>query len=401
MARPSKQAMSAISAFGNDFYSLRRGYEYKEGVSEGGIALYGKNNDYPEKLLRLLGDSPWHYKGVKGSVKFIVANGLGLTTDGGNNITDLTGFANIIGEDWQDIDEKVSEDLKVYDGFALQVIWSNDGTTIADVYHQPFAQVRAGEKDEFGRITDYYIGKWKRGRYNAKPENADRITAFNPSMSIDEPRQLLYCKFNNILSEYYPEPGYRGIIDNILIDKLLNKHKVAFLRNAINVSSVMQMVTDKSDKEFQKFINNFDRNLSGATNSGRTAYLKVAPGTQFHQITNPNSKVAAEAFNSYYEQNRDIILAGHDIIYRDMFGIESTQSSLAADRVIEKSVLYNNTVAGRYHNKKLQAYNKLAPFIFGDQRFAVKPLRLFDGLADELRELGLMDPQSTIQEGNG
>ena len=281
------------------------------------------------------------------------------------------------------------------------MIWSNDGNSIADVYHQPFAQVRAGEKDEFGRVSNYYIGKWKRGRYNAKPDNADKIVAFNTARSIEEPRQLLYCKFNNILSEYYPEPSYRGVIDNILIDKLLNKHKVAFLKNAINVASVMQLVTDKSDKEFQKFVNDFDRNMSGAANSGRTAYLKVPVGGNFHQITNPNVKNNAEAFNSYYEQNRDIILAGHDVIYRDMFGIESTQASLAADRVIEKSVLYNNTVAGEYHRKKLQGLNKLAPFIFGDARFAIRPLRLFEGLAQELEELGLMNPQSTIQEGNG
>ena len=401
MAKPNKQAMSAVASFASDFYAMRRGYDYKEMISRDGIALYGKNNDYPQKLLRLLNDSPWHFKGVKGSIKFIRGNGLELTQDGGETPIEITRPANIIGEDWQDIDEKVSEDIKIFRGFALQVIWSNDGNSIADVYHQSFQDVRAGEKDAFGRVNDYYIAKWKRGSYNARKDNAEYIAAFNPANALEEPRQLLYCKFNNILSDFYPEPDYRGIIDNILIDKLLNKHKVAFLKNAINVASVMQIVTDKSDKEFQKFVNDFDRNISGAANSGSTAYLKVPKGGQFHQITNPNSKVAAEAFNSYYEQNRDIILAGHDIIYRDMFGIESTQSSLAADRVIEKSVLYNNTVINEYHNKKLRGYNQLAPYIFGDARFMIRPLRLFEGLAEELQELGLANGQSTIQEGNG
>ena len=396
MARPNKQAMSAVSGYANDYYSITNGYNnYQEKVRDG-VVQFGKNNDFPDKIARLKQDSPWHAKGIVGTSKFIRAKGLGLVpvsatdTTEDQDILNILEPANIIQDDWQEIDELISQDIYEYKGFYLQVIWAADGMSIADVYYEDFKKVRVGERDEFGRITKFYISKdWGRGWNPGKMQEAVEIAAFNPANRFEEPNQLFYCYFKNSESEVYPMPEWFGVIDNVIIDKLLNKHKVAFLNNGINISNVMQLVTDKSDKEFQKFVNKFDKNMASAANSGRTAYLKVPTGGQFHQITNPSVKNNAEAYNSYYEQNTNIILSGHNVVYRDLFGIESTMASLAAERVIEKSVLYQNTVIGDYQRKKIMGLNKLAPFLFPGMKFAVKPMPLFEGLSKELEHLGL------------
>ena len=294
MGRPNKQVSSAVSNFGGDYYKITNGYNnYQEKVRDG-VVQFGKNNDFPDKIARLKQDSPWHAKGITGSSKFIRAKGLGLVPFGvpePEQILDIMTPANVIMDDWQEIDELLSQDLYEFKGFYLQVIWSNDGMSIADVYYEDFKKVRVAERDEFGRITHFYISDdWGKGWNPGKLDKAVKIAAFNPADRFENPVQLFYCYFKNSESDVYPYPEWFGIVNNIIIDNLLNKHKVAFLNNGINISNVMQLVTDKSDKEFQKFVNQFDKNMASAANSGKTAYLKVPTGGSFHQITNPSVK---------------------------------------------------------------------------------------------------------------
>lgn len=398
---PNRQAMSAVSNFAGDFYAMSKGYRNNSEYIKDGIIQFGKNNDFPSKIERLITDSPWHGKLINSTVKFIVGEGLYLRREGAQDEAGLRALqiANELGETWQEVDQQVSRSLKIHNGVAFIIIWSFDRNSIAEVRVERFTDVRACEPDAFGRITEYKINDWKRGLTKAQADGAEAIPVFNPAMRQEQPKQILYCNFGGNFGQTYPSPDILSITDNILIDKLLNKHKVAFLRNGINVANVMQLVTDMDPKQFQKFVNGFDRNLKGAENSGGTAYLKVPTGGTFHQIQNPSTKGNAETFNSYYEQNTNIIFAGHDVIYRDMMGVESTQSSLSADRVIEKSVLYNNTVSGDFHRKKTDTYAKLTPFIFPGMELFVKPRRLFDGLGEVLAQAGIID-RAGAMDGN-
>lgn len=391
----NKEMSSAISNFGGDFYSILRGYDYKESQRDD-VALYGKNNDFPDKLLRLLSDSPFHNKMIKRTVEFIKGEGLELVSSDGSVQLINRPADPITRESWSRVDDRVSADIKIFGGYALKIIWSNDRQSIATVAHVPFQDVRVGTVDEFGRIDRYFVSKyWGRGYTSDKKAVAEEIPMFNPATREQEPLQMLYVAQSNVLSTYYPDPGYTGIINNIIIDKLLNKHKVSFLRNGINAANVIQLVTDLNDKDFQKFVNKLDANLSGAQNSGKNAYLKVPTGQQnFHQITNPNPKNGAEAFNSYFEQNKDIIFMGHDAVYKDIFGYESNQSSLAADRVVEKTVMYHNIVIRPFVRLKEEGYAVIAPFIFPGMTIRVKPKMLFEGLEEARAQIGILPEQS-------
>ena len=393
----TKNMASAVASFGSDFFGISRGYTYQEKEIDG-IATWGKNNDYPEKVKRLTRDSPFHSKLVKRTTEFIKGQGLVLINPAGNE-SEITRPADVLtGETWAQVDDRVSNDVKLLNGYSLRIIWSLDRNSIASVSHIPLENVRVGLMDEFGRINDFYVSdNWGKGYHANKKEKAEFIPRFNPSKRHDEPMQLLYIAAANPYSRYYPEPGYSGIIDNILIDKLLNKHKVSFIRNGINAANVIQLVTDMDDKNFQQFVNKFDSNLSGAANSGKNAYLKVPTGqTNFHQITNPNTKNAAGAFDTYFEQNRDVIFMGHDAIYKDIFGFESNQASLAADRVVEKTVMYNNIVIKPFQKLKEYGYNQLAPYIFGDFTIYTKPTMLFEGLQEARQQLAITNNEEQL-----
>ena len=71
--------------------------------------------------------------------------------------------ANRMGESWNDLYSKIALDYKLFGGFALEVIWSRDKTTIAEVYHIDFSYIRAKKKDNRGNCPGYFISNdWKK-----------------------------------------------------------------------------------------------------------------------------------------------------------------------------------------------------------------------------------------------
>ena len=98
---------------------------------------FGSNNLYPELLIELFNNSAMHHACIEAKVDAVI--GEGIKTFGSE-------FVNQHGETIDDIFEKITKDYELFGGYALNVIWGNDGTQIAEIYHLPFNNVRSGKK---------------------------------------------------------------------------------------------------------------------------------------------------------------------------------------------------------------------------------------------------------------
>ncbi len=106
---------------------------------------FGSNNLYPDLLIELYNNSAMHHTAVDAKVDGITGEGFKMFGDT---------FANTKGETLDEVFAKITLDYVLFGGYALNVIWSRDGETIAEYYHLPFNNVRSGVLNEDEEIEE-------------------------------------------------------------------------------------------------------------------------------------------------------------------------------------------------------------------------------------------------------
>ena len=117
---------------------------------------YGSDNLYPEFLQMLANRSSLHGAIVRSKVDY--AFGKGIDGSDVNNASLSKHFiSHPNGEDSLDeIYRRLIYDYVLYGAFAVNVIWSDDHTEIAQIYHTDIAKLRSGYADETGKVNTYY-----------------------------------------------------------------------------------------------------------------------------------------------------------------------------------------------------------------------------------------------------
>ena len=108
---------------------------------------FGSNNLYPDLLIELFNNSAMHHTAIEAKVDAVTGEGFKLM---GEDVI------NSKGETIDEVFEKISLDYVLFGGYTLNVVWSRDGSTIAEVYHLPFNNVRSGVLNEDEDVENYY-----------------------------------------------------------------------------------------------------------------------------------------------------------------------------------------------------------------------------------------------------
>lgn len=231
---------------------------YAERPSNMGYVSYGDDNLFPQYLIDLFKSSATH-NALCTSIAYMIY-GDGVQAD--------TLDARLKIQEWglQDEVRKACLDLKIQGGFALEVVYSIDRTTIAKVRHCPFENVRSGEVNDDEKVDFYYYSKdW--GDRRQEPEV---IKSFDPEAAVEHPVQILYVKPFSPGSYYYPKPDYIGSIDYIELDKEIGKYHINNIKNGLAPSFTIHFKNGvPAQEERRKIRNDIERQLAGATNAGK------------------------------------------------------------------------------------------------------------------------------------
>ena len=231
---------------------------YAEKPSNQGFVNYGDDNLFPQYLIDLYKSSATH-NALCTSIAYMIF-GDGVQAD--------TLEARLKIEEWglQDEVRKACLDLKIQGGFALEVVYSIDRSTIAKVRHCPFENIRSAEVDENEKVNFFYYSKdW--ADKSCEPEV---VRAFDPSDSVDYPVQILYVKPFSPGSYYYPKPDYIGSIDYIELDKEIGKYHINNIKNGLAPSFTIHFKNGvPAQEERLRIRNDIERQLAGATNAGK------------------------------------------------------------------------------------------------------------------------------------
>jgi hypothetical protein len=312
-----------------------------ERVDRKGWVNYGADNDFPQYLRDLSHESPVH-----GSL--VVAIG------------DMIAGKGIESEQYQgelealDIDALTyacSHDLKLFGGFYIEVIWSNDRTVISKLNAIPFEECRiAVNQDDDSEIGIFHSYDWSNTR--KKKNTPEFIPKYNYLTREAEPRQIYWC-FTFTGSDTYPRPDYWSAINYIELDKQISIFHINQISNGLFPSTIINFYNGQATPEQkQQMMNDWENKMSGARNAGKVVMF-------FNERDQPKTEITPFPVNDADKQYQLMdttatqkIITAHRVTTPLLFGIRETSGfGSNKDEMTTGLEIFNKQVIEPYQEK--------------------------------------------------
>ena len=353
--------------------------------------FYGLNNLLPQYFISLYDNCSIHKAVITSKVNQIMGDGL-VSLNNPMAVVNLINDSETVSE----VMRKAALDYMLFGGFALNIIWSKDHKSIAEIYHVDFSRIRSGKLDpDTDKIKCYYYSPdWS----NPKKYTPEEIKPF--SQQEKDPSQLLYFKNYMPSMTYYPVPdwsaGQRAIEINV---ESLNYH-MNNLRKGMNPSLWINYNNGIPGEEEQRIIvRALESQYGGSDNAGQAIISFNESKEQSPEIT----QIPRDDHDSYYQVlNDDItrnILSAHRVSSAELFGIATTGKLGGSDEIVQHSEYFRKMVIQPYQEQMLPVFNKLLSLKFEKPTtLEVKPLSLF--VTGDINENPIVEdkPITPIQE---
>jgi hypothetical protein len=336
---------------------------------------FGSDNGFPNKLIDLMNYSSIHGTCVNATVEAIVGNGLT------SNKPDTLDFANYEKESWNDIFKKVAKDLKLFGGFALEIIWSKDRTKIAEVYHIDFSYLRAKEKNLRGKIPGFYIwDEWSgiNSYVNQSLEDIPFLPSYNPNNKLEEPSQIYVYHAYRPGMRYYPLPDYVGALKVIELDAQVDNFHLNNISNGVVPSVAITTFTNANEEEREAIEIMLRNQYGGTENAGDLIYMDVDSPENAPVITPIQSNGTDEYYTTINDLVTQKILTAHRITSPMMLGIKTEGQLGGRTETSEAYLLFTNTVIKPFQQAILDCFDEILKINFGnDYVLGIQQLNLY------------------------
>ena len=344
--------------------------QFKEVRSKDWI-MYGVEapykNRYPEYLLDLFNASAKHHAIVKGKVDYIVGNGIGIHKDGLNTemvarLTQLVKSPNG-KEDLDALLYKMTLDLEIFGGFALEIIGNQTRQKIAAIYHADFCKYRkAKDKDGY-----YYSDEW-----NKTNPSVEYIPAFDPQEVGG--KSLLYVKSYHPQSQAYPLPGYLGCVPYIEIDKELANYHLNAILNNFQGGKLLSFFNGQPTQEEQAQIERkLKRKYTGTDNANSIVLNFADSKEQGVEILNLDGNDFDKRYDILNDTVQQEVFSGHRITDPQLFGINQEGIFASRNQLRDAYELFQNTYVNGRQIFLQEVLNGLAEIQGFEGRLYIKP----------------------------
>ena len=359
---------------------------------------YGEDNQFPDYLISLFNHSSTHAACINAVVEGVKGEGL-VTED-----EEILDRANRMGESWTEIYNKVALDFKIFGGFALEVIWSRDRTTIAEVYHIDFSYIRAKKKDNRGNCPGYFVyNDWKKNyNYSVKfnVNDVPYLPMFNPMNKKFEPKQIYVHQPYSPGKEYYPLPDYVGATKVIDLDQEVDNFHINNITNGLTPSLAITTFTNATDDERMAIERMLREQYAGTNNAGNLIYMDVPAPDVAPTIT----PIPQNGADTYYTTINDMvvqkILSAHRITSPALLGIkENVGLGNNADELETAYRLFLNTIVVPYQQDILGVLEYLLGIKYQDNITVgvIQKNPLYQGSLEDEKEV-VTSNETTVEE---
>jgi len=312
-----------------------------EKVDRKGWVNYGDQNDFPQYLRDLSHESPVH-----GSL--VVAIGDMIA---GKGIKSEQYQAELDALDINRLTYAASHDLKLFGGFYVEVIWSNDRTVISKLNPIPFEECRiAVNQDDDSEIGIFHSYDWSNTR--KKRNTPEFIPKYNYLTREAEPRQIYWC-FTYTGSDTYPRPDYWSAINYIELDKQIAIFHINQISNGLFPSTIINFYNGQATPEQkQQMMMDWENKMSGARNAGKVVMF-------FNERDQPKTEITPFPVNDADKQYQLMdttatqkIITSHRVTTPLLFGIRETSGfGSNKDEMTTGLEIFNKQVIEPYQEK--------------------------------------------------
>jgi hypothetical protein len=359
-----------------------------EKEDRGGWVKYGDDNLFPKYIIDLYETAPIHGPLCTSISKMIAGDG-------------LTGDASVVAMFGDKKLDRTAFDLKVQGGFYLEVIWSNDRTTVAQINHLPFENCRLSIVDETDEVTGIWYSKdW--ANYRKKGCEPMFIPRFNQATAGDEPRQVYFHFANRAGSQYYGKPDYFSVVNYIELARQIGIYHVNNIMNGFFPSFIISQFNGVPDPETKReIIAEWNRHASGARNAGKAFFTFHEAGVTPPNITTFPLSDADKQYQYLEESQTRQIMIGHRVTSPLLFGIrdggglgsntdELRQSLAIFNAYVVKPMQQDIVEALEVITGKVVAIKPYIPFASEEEATPPAP----QGLQLEKKKTALVIPES-------
>ena len=336
---------------------------------------YGDNNLMPQYLIGQYSNCAMHKAIVTSKVEQIMGDGI-------VSFNNPMATVNLINpkENVHDVMKKCALDLVLFGGYALNVIWSRDRKSIAEIYHIDFSRVRTGkinpETDEIEKY--YYSADWA----NLKRFPVTEYDTFNQNEG--DASQVYYYKQYQPSNSYYPNPDYSGALSAIQIDiEIKNFHKNNLQRGMMPSLWINYNNGQPGEEEMRIIVRGLEEQYGGTDNAGQA----IVSFNESKEVAPEITQIQPGGNDAYYQQIYDDILrsimAGHRVSSGELFAVTTSGKLGAANEIVEHSEYFRKMVIIPYQAELLPTFNKLVSMKSGQPTtFEIKPLSIFNNQGD-------------------
>ena len=316
---------------------------------------YGENNDYFKYLIQRYNGSPTNNAIINGISEMIYGRGL----DALNSNKKPEQYAKMISLFHKDMVRKLCYDLKLMGQCSMQVIYSKDRKTIAQVEHIPVENLRAEKCNEKGEIEAYYYADdWSKVK---NVGHTTRIPAFGCSK---ENIEIIYVKPYRAGYKYYSSPDYAGGLQYAELEQEISNYHLNNILNGLAPSMLINFNNGTPNaEERQALENRIYSKFSGSSNAGK-----------FILAFNDNPESAAtiepiqlsDAHNQYQflsDESSKKVMVSHRVVSPMLLGIKDN-SGLGnnADELKTASTLMDNTVIRPFQTLLIDAFDSVLAY---------------------------------------
>ena len=322
---------------------------------------YGADNNFGAFLLSLLDKSSIHSSIQFNKVNMTVGKGIINEQPFQSNEIAIA-FRQFIeqpngDETLEDITYKIVHDLVIFGAYAIEIIWSKDRQTIAEIHHLPYEKIRVGKPEE-GKITHYYYSDdWTQiKKAGFEPQY---IAAYDVNNRKD-PRQLMVVKEYNASSPYYGKPQYYSTIKYCLIDGLVSDFHLNSMEGGLSADYIIQLnnAEGMSQEEQDELYYSIKQELSGTKGNKWMLTFGSSTDQQPTVIAIPTADTD-QKFLTLQEACMQNILTGNKLTNPALAGIKTPQGLGSKDELLDAFNLYYESVISKLVKLVSSSYNKI------------------------------------------
>lgn len=280
---------------------------------------YGLDNQFSYYLISLIAKSARHAAIVKKKAMLVGGRGF-LTTN--LNMETMLFLANSKNEDdLEEIVYKISYDLELFGGFALNVIWSKDRSKISEINYIDVSKLRIAAPDPekgFPQIENYWLSD---GWENVRKYPPKLYPGFS-TINRKKASQILYVKGHRAGTEFYAQPDYLPAIYWMELEFKISEYHLASVVNGFHPSFHINwpVGSDLSDEGMEELILRLKSQFGNSVNAGES-FISLTEDTNKPTITPIEQNGSDKRFIQLDSIIEKGIMYSHRVNNPELFGL--------------------------------------------------------------------------------